>query len=184
MNNLWGVLTWKARSLATAVPHENRLFCTCNPSIIHQFAFHFIRVPLEREQTLSFVVWRFVSSAAVHLDLAMLIPTLTDVQERYSTPVFKLCADPKLWYIQIYSAPTYARTSSRFRMGSIFVKNNTVMKCNMLYKEISYNALKPGGYCTISFNTQKLCFLPTECICVVSMFLTVNSDFSPWTAVN
>jgi hypothetical protein len=121
----------------------------------------------------------------VHLNLAMLIRTLTDVQQRYTTPVFKWYADPKLLCLQIYSVPTYTRTSSTFRTGSILVvKNKITIKCNMLYKETLYNASKSGGYCTTSFNILELCFLPTECICVVYMVLTVNSDFSPRAAVN
>jgi hypothetical protein len=34
-----------------------------------------------------------------------------------------------------------------------------------------------GSECTICFNILKLCILPTECICVFRVVLTINSDF-------
>jgi hypothetical protein len=38
------------------------------------------------------------------------------------------------------------------------------------------NALKPSGsICTIRFNVRELCILLTECICVLSMVLAINS---------
>jgi hypothetical protein len=33
--------------------------------------------------------------------------------------------------------------------------------------------------CTTRFNTLKLCILPTQCICVFHMVLTINSDCFP-----
>jgi hypothetical protein len=33
--------------------------------------------------------------------------------------------------------------------------------------------------CTICFNVLKLCILPTQCICVLRMVLTINSDYFP-----
>jgi hypothetical protein len=42
------------------------------------------------------------------------------------------------------------------------------------------NPLKShGSVSTTCFNTPKLCILPTECVCVFYMILTVNSDFFP-----
>jgi hypothetical protein len=40
-------------------------------------------------------------------------------------------------------------------------------------------SLKPSGYYTYHFNILQLCILPTQCMCVFRMVLTINSDCFP-----
>jgi hypothetical protein len=51
----------------------------------------------------------------------------------------------------------------------------------MLCERISVlNPLKPSGcVCTICYNAQKLCILPTECIYVFHIVLSIISDYFP-----
>jgi hypothetical protein len=43
-----------------------------------------------------------------------------------------------------------------------------------------FNILKPGySICSTCCNTLKLCILPTQCVCVFRMVLTINSDCFP-----
>jgi hypothetical protein len=50
-------------------------------------------------------------------------------------------------------------------------------------KQILGHCLSPlksnGSICTICFNILKLCILPTVCVCVYRMILTINSDCLP-----
>jgi hypothetical protein len=46
-------------------------------------------------------------------------------------------------------------------------------------EESLYEELSPVTICTICFDILKLCILPTECICVFRVVLTINSDCFP-----
>jgi hypothetical protein len=52
-----------------------------------------------------------------------------------------------------------------FRLGTIYI-----------WTTIMITPVKPSTAC---FNILKLCILPTECVCVLCMALTINSDGIP-----
>jgi hypothetical protein len=50
---------------------------------------------------------------------------------------------------------------------------------NFWHIEQPFKVQWPLYVCTTCFNTLKLCILPTQCICVFRMVVTINSDFYP-----